>query len=124
MVNLASLHCLIISSEGTKLNLDLCPFGLFSEVLNYKKKRLIYKDRRPLCLFHFNTEPSRYNIFTFTSHHVRSLSAPTHFIILAFLSLTHADLIVHESLQALDKFMLVLFINVLLPKKNIKKRTF
>lgn len=118
MVNLASLHCLIISSEGTKLDLDLCPFVLFLEVLNYTK-RLIYKDRRPPCLFHFNTEPSHYNIFTFMLGHLRQQT----FIILAFLSLTHADLIVHESLQALDKFMLVLFIDVLLPKKKHQKRT-
>lgn len=40
---------------------------------------------------------------------------------MVFSSLTHTNLIVHESLQALDKFMLVAFINILLPEKNIGK---
>lgn len=35
---------------------------------------------------------------------------------LSFLSMTHTNLIVHESFQALDKFMLVPFIDTLLPE--------
>lgn len=40
-----------------------------------------------------------------------------------FSSLTHTNLIVHESFQALDEFVLVSFINILLPRKktNIKQ---
>lgn len=41
-----------------------------------------------------------------------------------FLSMTHTNLIVHESFQALDKFMLVPFIDTLLPetKKTLKSK--
>lgn len=36
--------------------------------------------------------------------------------------LTYTNLIVHESLQALNEFMLVPFINILLPEKQDKKK--
>lgn len=39
----------------------------------------------------------------------------------SFLSLIHTDLIVHERFQALDEFMLVPFINTLLPEEKKKK---